>query len=214
LVDRKLVDRKLVDEEKLAQKEKLSEKQETAHGQTKPKVAKLNWGCGGYPAGGWINADLYPYPGLQIVGDILEGLPLATNSISYAVSIHALPEIAYPDLIPALQELRRVLEPSGVLRLCLPDIEKGIAAYRAQDLDYFAVPDEDARSIGGKFITQTVWYGFTRTPFTEDFIEELLLKAEFTRVDRCSYMQTASPFPDIVELDNREHESLYVEAVK
>ena len=187
-------------DKKLAGKEKL--------------VAKLNWGCGGYPAGGWINADLNPYPGLQIVGDILEGLPLATNSISYAVSIHALPEIAYPDLIPALQELRRVLEPGGVLRLCLPDIEKGIAAYQAQDRDYFAVPDEDARSLGGKFITQTIWYGYTRTPFTEDFIEELLLKAEFTRVDRCSYMQTASPFPDIVELDNREHESLYVEAVK
>jgi predicted SAM-dependent methyltransferase len=180
----------------------------------KPKVAKLNWGCGGYPEGGWINADLNPYPGLQIVGDILDGLPLATNSISYAVSIHALPEIAHPDLVRALQELRRVLEPGGVLRLCLPDIDKGIAAYQAGDGDYFDMPDEDARSLSAKFITHTIWYGFTRTPFSHDFIEELLLKAEFTRVDRCSYKQTTSPFPDIVELDNRERESLYVEGVK
>ena len=45
-------------------------------------------------------------------------------------------------------------------------------------------------------------------------IEELLFKSGFSRVDRCAFQQTASAFPEITELDNRERESLFVEAVK
>ena len=36
--------------------------------------------------------------------------------------------------------------------------------------------------------------------------------AGFDRIDRCAYRRTASPHADIVELDNRERESLFVEA--
>jgi hypothetical protein len=50
--------------------------------------------------------------------------------------------------------------------------------------------------------------------FTHDFVEELLLKAGFARVSRCRPRETASPHPGIVELDNRDDESLFVEAVK
>ena len=47
-----------------------------------------------------------------------------------------------------------------------------------------------------------------------DFIEELLYRAGFRRVERCSYGQTASEHGEIVELDDRESESIFVEAVK
>jgi hypothetical protein len=50
--------------------------------------------------------------------------------------------------------------------------------------------------------------------FTAEFIEELLLKAEFSQVVHCEYKQTKSPFPEITALDNRERESLFVEAIK
>jgi hypothetical protein len=76
------------------------------------------------------------------------------------------------------------------------------------------VPDEDARSIGAKFVTQMIWYGYSRTLFVYEFVEELLEKAGFTRIERSAYKQTSSPFADIVEIDNRELESLFVEAFK
>lgn len=177
-------------------------------------VRRLNWGCGKHPRPGWINSDTADWFGVDYVVDILEGLPIESDSIDYTVSIHALPEIHYDDLLPALYELRRVLKPGGTLRLCLPDIDKGISAYQRGDRDYFLVPDEDAKSIAAKFVVQTIWYGHTRTPFNHDFIEELLLKAGFAHVHRCAFEQTASPFPEIVTLDNRERESLFVEAVK
>jgi hypothetical protein len=107
-----------------------------------------------------------------------------------------------------------VLKPGGVLRLCLPDLLKGIDAYRRGDRDYFLIPDDDARSLGAKLITQLIWYGYSRTLFTSEFIEEILIKAGYRSVVHCKYMQTASPFKEIVELDNREPESLYVEATK
>ena len=107
-----------------------------------------------------------------------------------------------------------MLEPGGILRLALPDIDKGIKAYLDGDRDYFLIPDEDTRSLGGKFIVQMIWYGYSRTLFTYDFTAELLRKAGFTQVTRSDFRTTASRFPEIVELDSREKESLFVEATK
>ena len=122
--------------------------------------------------------------------------------------------ISYPDLVPVLQELRRMLKPNGVLRLALPDFDRTIQAYLRRDLNHFPIPDEDVRSFGGKAIVHMMWYGYTVTLFTTDFIEELLLKAGYRRVQHCAYQTTGSAFPDILELDNREDESIFVEAVK
>ena len=91
-----------------------------------PPVRRLNWGCGTRPEPGWINSDRKQGPGIDISCDIREGLPLADGSIDYAVSIHALPEVPYPDLVPVLEELHRVLKPGGVLRLGLPNLERAI----------------------------------------------------------------------------------------
>jgi len=177
-------------------------------------VRRLNWGCGEHPEPGWLNSDVKNVPGIDIVADVRAGLPLESDSIDYITSIHALPELPYPDLVPALRELRRVLKPGGVLRLALPDLERGIEAYRSGNRDYFHVPDEDARSLGAKFVTQMIWYGYSRSLFVPDFVEELLERAGFSRVDRCRYRETAGPWPEIVALDNRERESLFVEGVK
>ena len=191
------------------------EHRERATTTEQPEIRRLNWGCGGMSKAGWINSDRADFKGIDIVADILEGLPIDSNSIDYAVSNHALPEIPYPNLVPTLEELRRVLKAGGVLRLELPDLEKAIRAYVAGDTEYFQlIPDDDAQTIGGKLVTQMLWYGWSRSMFTHDFVEEILLKAGFSRVNRCAYLQTASPFPEIVALDSRERESLYIEAIK
>lgn len=178
------------------------------------RLRRLNWGCGTEPEPGWINSDIKEDPTVDLSCDILEGLPLEEGSIDYVVSIHALPELTYSDQVPALMELRRVLAPGGVLRLALPDLDRAIDAYRAGDRDYFLVPDEDARAPGSKLITQLLWYGYSKTLFTFDFIAELLGKAGFEEVRRCEFQQTRSPYPEIVSLDNRREESLFVEAHK
>jgi SAM-dependent methyltransferase len=177
-------------------------------------IRRLHWGCGGSARPGWINTDIKHGPGIDISVDIRDGLPLEDDSVDYIVSVHALQEIPLDDLLPALSELRRVLAPGGVLRLVLPDFLKGVRAYERGDRDYFLVPDEDARSLGAKLVVQLIWYGYSRTLFSAEFIEEVLLKAGFAHVVHCEFRQTASPFADITSLDNRERESLFVEATK
>jgi hypothetical protein len=176
------------------------------------QVSRLNWGCGSHVGEGWINSDVKEAPEVDLVADIKKGLPLATTSIDYAVSVHALPELPYGELVPALEELRRVLKPAGVLRLVLPDFQRAIDAYIAGDERYFHLVAKDSRTLGGRLITQMLWYGYSRSLFTADFTVELLQKAGYVDIALCEAGQTASKFPEIVALDNRKAESFYIEA--
>jgi predicted SAM-dependent methyltransferase len=188
-----------------------------SHAQALPaavEVRRLNWGCGEHFGPGWINSDIKDIPGVDIPCDIRDGLPLETNSVDYAVSIHSLPEIPYGDLVGVLTELHRVLKPGGVLRVALPDLDRAIRAYVAGDRDYFLIPDSEAKAIGSKLVAQMTWYGWSRSLFTQDFTEEILRKAGFREVLECSFRETQSPFPEIVELDIRERETLFAEAIK
>ncbi len=178
------------------------------------EVKRLNWGCGGAGEPGWINSDIKEGPRIDVPGDILAGLPLEEDTFDYVVSIHALPELPLDAQVPALAELRRVLKPGGILRLALPDLLKGVDAYRRGERDYFLVPDEDADSIGAKLVTQLLWYGYSKTLFVADFVEEMLRRAGFREVRHVGYRETTTEHAQITELDNREAESLFVEAVK
>ena len=129
--------------------------------------------------------------GIDLVWDVCKGLPLEDARIDYAVSVHALPELAYPDIGPSLRELRRFLKSGRVLRLVLPDLQKAIRAYLLRRDGYFKGGKEQARSRGGRFILHTLWYGHS-APVYPDFIEEFLLKARFVDVVVCGYRQTAS----------------------
>ena len=175
---------------------------------------RLNWGCGPITPYGWVNSDIVAHPGVNVVADIQKGLPLADGEFDYVVSIHALPEIPFRGQAQVLAELRRVLRPGGVLRLGLPDMDKAIRAYTAKDVDYFLIPDEHAESLAGKMIAQLTWYGVSRCMFTVEFAGELLSRAGFRLIVPCRFRQTASEFPGIVELDDRELESFFIEAIK
>jgi SAM-dependent methyltransferase len=177
-------------------------------------LRRLHFGCGPITPYGWVNADIEAFPGVDIVADIRNGLPLADDSFDYIVSIHVLPEIPYGDLDRTLTELKRVLKPGGVLRLALPNMDFAIQAYLAKDVDYFLIPDEVVRSLSGKMIVQLLWYGRSRSMFTAEFATELLARNGYSSIQPCPFRQTASPFPGIVELDDRELESFFIEARK
>jgi SAM-dependent methyltransferase len=177
-------------------------------------LRRMDWGSGEHPEPGWLAVDLKDAPAIHLSCDIRDGLPLPDECLDYVTSIHALPMISYPDLVPTLEELRRVLRPGGVLRLCLPDLDKNIAAYQRGDRAHFLVPDSDEDTLSGKLIVQLMWYGWSVTPFTSEWIDSLLRRAGFTEVHHCELGVSPSGLEGICELDNRPDESLFVEAVR
>ena len=162
---------------------------------------------------GWLNVDRFAAPGIDVVADLRAGLPLAAACVECAVAMHVLQDLDYPDIVPALGELRRVLAPGGILRAGVPDLERGIQAFLRNDGAYFYVPDEEVRSAGAKLVVQAIWYGSVRTPFTWDFAREMCEKAGFRTIHRAEFGRTVSGGRDITRLDNRERETLFFEAL-
>jgi len=177
------------------------------------RAVLLNLGCGPNVAPGWLNMDVEAAPG-AVRGDVRAGLPLADASVDGIAAIHLIQDLAWPQIAPALAEMRRVLKPGGVLRLAVPDLDRAIRAYRSGDDAYWYVPDEHARSAGAKLVTQIAWYGSVRTPCNWDFVREWLAAARYRDVRRCAFGVTASGVPQLARLDNRERESLFMEAMK
>ncbi len=175
---------------------------------------RLNWSVGPTPVPGWRNADVEGGAPWDLHGDIRHGLALPDGAVDYAVSLHALAEIPYREVVPVLRELRRVLAPGGVLRLIVPDLLLLHEAYRRGDTAVFEVPDEEAVRPGAKLVAQLVWYGLNRTVFTHDALEELLAEAGFGRVERVAAGRTSTAWPEIVALDGRTGVSLLLEAYR
>src|SRR4051812_28770103 len=83
---------------------------------------RLNWSVGQVAVPGWVNAHVTGGEPWDLPADIRHGLALEDEAVDYAFSLHALAEIPYPEVVPVLRELRRVIAPGGVLRLVLPDL--------------------------------------------------------------------------------------------
>ena len=177
-------------------------------------LRRLHWGAAGVPVPGWVNADAVHEPGLDVSGDLREGLPLAQASFDYVVAVRALSELPYGDLEGALSEFKRLLRPGGVLRLVVPDLERAARAYFDGDVAYLRVTDDDARSLGGKLVLHLTGYGRLGSLYTFDAMEELLLRAGFRRVARCALGETLSGLEGITDLDDLEGGGLVVEGIR
>jgi SAM-dependent methyltransferase len=175
---------------------------------------RINVGCGPVTPDGWIHVDRFAGDGVHVVADLRDGLPIADRSLDVVVAMHVLQDLAYPDIVPALSELRRILRPGGVLRAGVPDLERAMMAFLHGDRRYFYVPDEDAASAGAKLVVQAIWYGSVRTPFTWDFAREVCARAGFDEVRRAGFHVTSTGRAGITDLDNRERETLVFEAVR
>lgn len=82
---------------------------------------KLHIGAGGSPIEGWTNVDIAPYPGVDAVLDVRDGLPFA--DVSYIFAEHFIEHLTLADGLRFLRECRRVLRDDGVLRLSTPNLD-------------------------------------------------------------------------------------------
>lgn len=174
---------------------------------------RLNIGCGPDIRPGWVNIDRDVYFGLDWRGDVLTGLPWPDETFDGAVANHVLQMVAYPDIVPWLNEVRRVLKPDARLRLLVPDLLGAISAFHDRSAGWFPIDDTLEPDINGKLCLYVSQAGATRSVFTGPWMTNLCDRALFA--DSVVIESSATLGPSwLTELDSRHHESIIVEARK
>jgi SAM-dependent methyltransferase len=89
----------------------------------------LNLGCGNRLHPDWENRDLNPSaPGTKAV-DLLRPLPWASATFDGVYCSHVLEHLPRGKVPSILKEIRRILQPGGILRLVVPDLAGIARAY-------------------------------------------------------------------------------------
>jgi len=79
-------------------------------------MKKVNFGCGSNRIDGWENHD--------IETDITKRLPYGNGTVDFILAEHVLEHISGPEALKFLDEAYRILKPKGVLRICVPVLDR------------------------------------------------------------------------------------------
>ena len=163
------------------------------------KNLQLHIGSGPYNLAGWINLDIFP---AQLSTNVLWGMPFTDGQCRYVFLSHLLEHLFYPtDAMALLQEIYRILEPGGVVRIVVPDIEQCIRAYQENKKEFFQQRIEHWGAGDGNatrlehFLSYAgagpdpAWL-FEAHKFGYDFetLERALQRAGFKTITRSSFM--------------------------
>jgi predicted SAM-dependent methyltransferase len=187
---------------------------------------KVNVGPGLSAKADWVNIDIFRFPGVNCIYDCRRSLPFPDESVAVIFTEHFFEHIDYVEEAPFfLSECHRVLQPQGVVRIIVPDVEKYVHAYCSdgwKDLTEVRPlnPDHSDVHYGSRFQTKmevlnAVFRQYFEHKFSYDFptLELALKRAGFSDIRRQTFATSISPD---LSIDNpsRVSESLYVEAVK
>src|SRR5579863_8596968 len=193
---------------------------------------KINIGCGLSGARGWCNIDNSPriplsrlklgrrlfrtpvWPKDVLRHDVKKGLPFADQSVSCIYSSHTFEHFSWAESLAVAKECFRVLRPGGVLRIVVPDLQL-IAREYLRDSD----PMASHRFVDRLLLSHTVHDSFHRGAhhsqmFDKSSLVALLRQAGFEQPVVGSFMQSRIADISLIELEQRKHESLYVESVR
>lgn len=178
----------------------------------------LNVGCGENVHQGFINLDYKWRPNMQLCWDITKGLPIPANSIKGIFSEHCLEHIVYSQCCSVLKEFYRILRPSGVVRIIVPDAELYLDLYQK---------DKQGESVEFPYVSkQDLQNGFTPImavnrvfrdhghlfAYDARTIEVMLDKIGFDDIRKESFMNGRDSNL-LIDSEKRNIESLYIEAI-
>jgi SAM-dependent methyltransferase len=209
---------------------------------------RLNLGCGTNVAPGWINIDRSPglvlervkplkwvlwrvgvlseghmiaWPREIVMADLRKRLDYPDRGVDAIYSSHTLEHLYFDDAQALLRECHRVLRPSRILRLALPDAEQfardllngvhgqssnpGLEYNRMLNMCRFDRPSWRQR-LAGLFGS-----ALHRWQPTFSMVEMMLRDVGFAEVRRCEYKVGQLPDLDLVE---HRPESFFIEATR
>jgi len=181
----------------------------------------VHLGCGNALIPGWINVDCYPptsADGAEILTlDMRRGLPMADQSVAALFSEHFLEHLPVDTVGSViLPEIKRILEPSGKIRIGVPNGEYFIEqyiAYRKDRCDRVFEENRDHKT--PMTMLNEIAHGYGHY-FLYDFetLSQLLRGAGLVNIRRCEYFDTTvSAFKNKDRVDPwRQAMTLFIEA--
>lgn len=149
--------------------------------------------------------------------DASHRIPLPDGSVAVAYSSHMLEHLPRSHADSFLREVRRVLAPSGVLRLGVPDLGLLLRVYQEKgDADAFVAGSllADDAIVSWKDVLRHLVVGARHHAWMYDArsLMKLLDKHGFRDVVELPAGQTTIPDPGDLDLRERAAETVYVEA--
>ncbi|MFH1046622.1 MAG: hypothetical protein V1727_06660 [Candidatus Omnitrophota bacterium] len=138
---------------------------------------KLHIGCGDKKLPGYVNIDIVPTEGTDVVLDIAKDLYLIPDGIAAQIRLESVFEHFYRyDQEAILREFHRILKKEGELLIYwLPDFDAIVDTYRQKKFDLYNV----YRYSHGDPIKRNSPQQLHKDLFTKDTISALLVKSGF-----------------------------------
>jgi predicted SAM-dependent methyltransferase len=173
---------------------------------------KLQLGSGGKRLTGWVNSDIDPRA--EMIAIVGWPLPFARASLQRIYMEHVLEHVPYETAVRFLVEARRVLEPGGVIRIAVPDLEELCRGYQQDDwrqrFDWVKWPQFAFIQTRAQMLNMSFrWWGHSHLYDREEMIRAIREAGflEFEFVER-----GASRHEDLRGLETRLDSTLVVEA--
>ena len=163
---------------------------------SKPKKDRLHVGCGPVVLDGWINIDNQPYPGIDKVLDVRDGLPY--KDLRFIFAEHFLEHLSYDDGTSFLRNCRAALGDDGVLRLSTPSLDwVWMTQY------HLGQWQSDAEAVRDAFWMNKAFRGWGHQfLYNYPALTEVLHDAGFANVERQEY--GVSRHPELHDLERHE----------
>ena len=184
------------------------------------KASRVNLGSGSQKIPGYTGIDYGGAADIKL--DLSKGgLPFKSGTVKSVVCISAINYFTRSRGDEIIREVFRVLEPGGIARFGVQDLEVIARRYVEKDLPFFfqKLPDGRDRfegvTLGDKF---AAWfYGYVAVGpckyfYDYDSLAYLFTTAGFSVVERRGYMD--SRLEEIALIDNRPDQMFFLEAVK
>ncbi len=171
---------------------------------------RLCLGSGRAPIPGWVNIDIEPPA--DVLLDLRYGIPAPAASIQLIYSEHVVEHLDLEEALALFRECRRVLHPSGVIRIATPDLADIIRDYESNWRRHAWVnwPEYGWIDSGVRMVNQGMRGWGHRYLYDFPELRRRLLEAGFAYVERRGIGESSDP--DLAGLETREDSSLVVEA--
>jgi hypothetical protein len=96
---------------------------------------KVHLGAGPINIQGWLNIDARQAPHIHIVTEVLELNEFSNGSISEIYMCHVLEHFSLQEVDSLVAKFHEKLTKGGILRLSVPDFDKLVTVYQAEEND-------------------------------------------------------------------------------